>query len=217
MAELESHAVQVRPKHCAADQCRWDQLIAKHYYLSFRGLFGRGLRHLATCSPIWNALLGWHAKALNVTVRDGWIGWTNTQKLRRLYLNGQNVRFVILGSLRRKNLVSRVLGLRLRRLSTGMLAEHGYRVLIAAIFPESPRFRGTCYRAANWLHLGRTSGVARQPGPTPRWHEQGQPKEVYVYDGQPNPRAVERTRRAARLARPAVDLQKEQTANRRIR
>ncbi|MDE0105075.1 MAG: DUF4338 domain-containing protein [Bryobacterales bacterium] len=131
MADFDLHAVQVRPTHGAAEHRRWDRLVARHHYLSFRGLFGRGLRHVATLGETWIALLGWQAGALKVTVRDRWIGWSNAQKLRRLHLICQNVRFLIILGQRRKNLASRVLGLSLRRLSGDMLAEHGYPVLIA--------------------------------------------------------------------------------------
>ena len=117
------------------------------------------------------------------------IGWSNAQKLRRLDLIAQNVRFVILLEQRRKNLASRVLSLSLRRLSGDMLAEHGYPVLIAETFCESPRSRGTCYRSAHWRHLGRTGGFARQPGATTRWRHHGHPKEVYVYELQADARA----------------------------
>ena len=195
LADFDLHSVQVRPTHGSAEHRRWDQLVARHHYLSFRSLFGRGLRHVATLGQEWIALLGWQAGALKVSVRDRWIGWSNAQKLRRLHLIAQNVRFLILLEQRRKNLASRVLGLSLRRLSADMLAEHGYPVLLAETFCESPRFRGTCYRAANWRHLGRTGGFARQPGPTPRWRHHGQPKEVYVYELQPDARA--------RLSQPA--------------
>lgn len=53
-------------------------------------------------------------------------------------------------------------------------------------FVDPARFAGTCYRAANWLSLGLTSGYARQPGAAPRWRRHGQPKEILVYELQPN-------------------------------
>lgn len=156
--------------------------MAAHHYLSFRRMFGRALRHVATVDGTWLALLGWQPGALRVAVRDRWIGWSLQQKLRRLHLIAQNVRFVILpAAAGRKNLASRVLGLSLRRLSGDILAEHGYPALLAETFVDRARHRGTCYRAANWQPLGFTSGYARQRGPTARWRHHGQPKQVLVY------------------------------------
>ena len=128
-------AVRVRPTVGAAEHRRWDRLCARHHYLSFRGLFGKALRHVATLGPDWVALVGWQAAALKLSARDRWIGWSPQQKLRRLHLVAQNSRFVILpacGGVR--NLASRVLGLSLRRLSDDMLAEHGFPVLLAEAY-----------------------------------------------------------------------------------
>ena len=98
----------------------------------------------------------------------------------------QNSRFLILPGFHARNLASRVLGLSLRRLSDDMLAEHGFPVLLAETFVDPARFAGTCYRAANWRSLGRTGGYARQPGAAPTWRRHGQPKEILVYELQPD-------------------------------
>ena len=86
----------------------------------------------------------------------------------------------------RPNLASRVLGLSLRRVSRDMRALHGHPVLVAETFVDPSRFAGTCYRASNWLGLGRTRGDRRQSGGSPRWHPHGQPKEIFVYPLQPD-------------------------------
>ncbi len=183
--------VQVRLTRGAAAHRRWDRLVAAHHYLPFHGLFGRALRHVATLDGTWLALLGWQAGALKVAVRDRWIGWSPPQRLRRLHLIAHNARFVILPTgAGCKNLASRVLGLSLRRLCADLRAVHGYPALLAESFVNPQRFAGTCYRAANWRTLGRTSGYARRPGPQPCWHYHGQPKEVFVYAIQPAARVA---------------------------
>ncbi len=178
---LDVRAVSVRPTWGAQEHRRWDQLVATHHYLSFQGLFGKGLRHVATLGSTWIALLGWQAGALKLTARDRWIGWSQEQKLRRLHLVTQNSRFVILPGFHVPNLASRVLGLSLRRLSEDMLAAHGHPVLVAETFVDPARFAGTCYRAANWRHHGQrkeilvfelqaNAGAAlRQPAEEPDW------------------------------------------------
>ncbi len=184
--DLDLRAIQVRPTHGAEEHRRWDRLVAQHHYLSFRALFGKALRHVAFLNSTWIALLGWQAAALRVGVRDRWIGWSRQQKRRRLHLISQNSRFVILPGFHRPNLCSRVLGLSLRRLSQDMRAAHASDLLLAESFVDTSKFAGTCYRAANWRSLGFTSGYARQPGGKPLWRHHGQPKEVFVYELQPN-------------------------------
>ena len=184
-------AVAVRPTCGAQEHRLWDRLVGAHHYLGFGGLFGKGLRHVATLGPAWVALVGWQAAALKLTARDRWIGWTLEQQLRRLHLVAQNARFVLLPAFQGvPNLASRVLGLSLRRLAGDMQREHGYGVLLAESFVDRARFAGTCYRAANWRSLGFTGGYARQPGAVPEWRHHGQPKEVLVYELEADARAA---------------------------
>ncbi|MDE2921374.1 MAG: ISAs1 family transposase [Acidobacteriota bacterium] len=184
-------SITVRPTCGAQEHRLWDRLVEAHHYLGFGGLFGKGLRHVATLGPAWVALVGWQAAALKLTARDRWIGWTLEQQLQRLHLVAQNARFVILPAYQGvPNLASRVLGLSLRRLSGDMQREHGYAVLLAESFVDRARFAGSCYRAANWRSLGFTGGYARQPGAVPQWRQHGQPKEVLVYELQPDARAA---------------------------
>lgn len=77
--------------------------------------------------------------------------------------------------------MSRVLGLRLRRLSGDFQALHGHAILIAVTFVDRSWFSGTCYRAANWQALRPTRGLAHKPGTATAWVSHGQPKKVLVY------------------------------------
>ena len=174
--------VEVRPVRGVEERRRWDTLVARHHYLPFRSLFGKSLRHVAVRGETWLALLGWQAGAFKVGVRDAWIGWSREQQFSRLHLIANNARFVVLNAGRVPNLASRALGLSLRRLSRDMRAAHGHPVLLAETFVDPSRFAGTCYRASNWVSLGRTRGYSREPGGTARWRAHGQPKEVYVYE-----------------------------------
>ena len=174
--------VEVRAVRGVEERRRWDALMREHHYLPYRGLFGRSLRHVAVRGETWLALLGWQAGAFKVGVRDAWIGWTREQQFARLHLVANNARFAVLPAGRVPNLASRALGLGLRRLSRDMRAAHGHPVLLAETFVDPSRFAGTCYRASNWVLLGRTRGFSREPGGTARWRENGRPKEVYVYE-----------------------------------
>ena len=174
--------VEVRPVFGVEERRRWDALMRAHHYLAYRGLFGKSLRHVAVRGGSWLALLGWQAGAFKVGVRDVWIGWTRERQFARLHLIANNARFAVLPAGRVPNLASRVLGLSLRRLSGDVREAHGHLVLLAETFVDPSRYAGTCYRASNWVWLGRTRGFAREPGGSARWREHGQPKEVYVYE-----------------------------------
>ena len=172
----------VRPTWGAEEHRRWDRLVAAHHYLPFHGVFGKGLRHVATLSSTWLALIGWQPGAFKLAGRDRWIGWSPQQQFRRLHLIANNARFVLLTPRPVPNLASRVLGLSLRRLSRDMQAVHGYPVLLAESFVDPALFAGTCYRASNWRSLGLTRGYAREPGGPARWRHHGQPKEIFVFE-----------------------------------
>ena len=78
-------AVEVRPVSDAAERARWDHVMDAEHYLGFRGMFGHGIRHVATGPDgEWLALLGWSAGAFKVKARGTWIGWVPEQQFRRL-------------------------------------------------------------------------------------------------------------------------------------
>jgi len=157
---------------------RWDRLMRRHHYLGFKRTAGRALRQVAEYRGRWVALLLWQASALMCAPRDRWINWARPIQFQRLHLIVNNARFLILPGVQVPHLASRVLGQSLRRLPDDWARLHGYRPLLAETFVDPARFRGTCYRAANWQCLGTTRGYARHAG---RYRHHGQPKTVWVY------------------------------------
>jgi len=166
------------------------QCLETFHYLAYRPLVGESLVYVA----FWNgepvALMAWAAASLKNAPRDAWIGWDPQTKADRLPLVVQNVRFALLPSSEAPpHLASRVLAACLRRLSHDWHKRYGHPVLVAETFVDESRFRGTCYKAANWLRLGTTRGFARR-GASYRHH--GLPKAVWVYPLRPD--ALERLR-----------------------
>jgi predicted transposase YbfD/YdcC len=152
--------------------------MQKHHYLGLRGLVGKTLRYVAVYGSRWLALMGWQGDALKCQARDEWIGWSPVLQYQRLHLIANNTRFLILPGVRVMNLASRVLALNLRRLSRDWEAVHGHPVLLAETFVDLSRFKGACYRAANWVEVGKTGGYGKS-GQRYWWH--GQVKQVWVY------------------------------------
>jgi len=145
-----------------AQQPRWEALIGEHHYLKSAQLVGEQLRYVVTFRGQWVALLGWSAAAYHLKGRDGWIGWSDAQRQRRLPFVANNARFCLLverGAF--PNLASRALALCCQRLSQDWQAAYGHPIWIVESFVDTQLFRGTAYKASGWRALGATAGYAR--------------------------------------------------------
>ena len=89
---------------------------------------------------------------------DRFISWTSEQRKCKLHLVINNARFLILPWIRSKNLASKILSMATSRISDDWQQRYCYRPVMAETFVEIPRFSGTCYKAANWICLGKTKG-----------------------------------------------------------
>jgi hypothetical protein len=163
---------------CKADSLLWNAYIERHHYLGHQLMPGAQLRYFVRAAGHIVAALGFGASAWKVKPRDQAIGWTTDQRQRNLHLVVNNARFLILPWIRCKNLASRILALVSRRLPTDWQARYAYRPVLLETFVEKPRFTGTCYKAANWRHLGDTQGR----GKLDILHRNAQPiKSIWIY------------------------------------
>jgi len=153
--------------------------LQRYHYLGFKRSVGESMGYAAFVGQELVALLDWGAAVLRCYPRDEFVGWDDGTRVRNLPMVVGNRRFLVLPWIRIPHLASRILGANLRRLSSDWQAAYGHPVLLAETFVDVSRFRGTCYRAANWRCLGQTLGETRtcRDGTRPR----GCPKDVYVY------------------------------------
>ena len=135
-----------------------NEYIERYHYLGYQPLPGAQLRYFVRADGRIVALLGFGAAAWKTQPRDLFIGWNAEQREARLHLLINNARFLILPWVRCKNLASCILGMAARRLAQDWQLHYGYSPVLLETFVELPRFRGTCYRAANWSLLGETKG-----------------------------------------------------------
>jgi len=140
----------------------WNEYVDRYHYLRYQPLGGAQLRYFVWSENRPLALLGFAAAAWKVQARDRFIGWTTPQRQARLHLIVNNTRFLILPWVRCRNLASRVLAMCARRLAEDWQQRYGYRPVLLETFVESPRFQGTCYKAANWICLGKTQGRGKR-------------------------------------------------------
>jgi hypothetical protein len=110
---------------------------------------------------LWVALLAWSSSALKCAVRDNFIGWSEEKRIKRLKYITNNVRFLILPWVRVKNLASRILSLNLKRLIKDYETVYAHPVYIAETFVDMSHYKGTCYRAANFIYLGKTKDFSK--------------------------------------------------------
>jgi Druantia protein DruA/DDE_Tnp_1-associated/Transposase DDE domain len=170
--------VLVRPIE-AQERVGWRLHMQRYHYLGDCTLVGESIRYAAFVGEQLVALLSWASASLHNAPRDQYIGWDAATKARGLCGVVNNVRFLILPWARVAHLASRVLAANLRRLRADWQQRYGHPVWLAESFVDVSRFRGTCYRASNWVELGETQGFGRVRGG--RYEAHGQPKRVFVY------------------------------------
>ena len=170
-------ALVVRPV-APEERLGWRLFMARYHYLGFRPIVGEHLLYAALLGSEPVALLGWAGAALQAPLRDRYIGWDESTKRRHLRLVVSNIRFLVLPWVQVECLASKVLACNLRRLSKDWQQAWGHPVWMAETFVDTSRFRGTCYRAANWLYLGHSAGRSRHANRYPR---NGVPKALFVY------------------------------------
>lgn len=145
----------------------WNELIERYHYLGYKPLPGAQLRYLVYSDPECVddmgqphllAALGFGASAWKVAPRDDFIGWSSHQRTQNLHLVVNNARFLILPWISSRNLASRILAGLAKQLPLHWLSRYAYRPVLLETFVEKSRFQGTCYRAANWIHVGHTQG-----------------------------------------------------------
>jgi len=147
-----------RPVNTRKDSSLWNELIERYHYLGYKPLPGAQIRYLVFSGPHLLAALGFGAAAWKIAPRDRFIGWTDEQRVRNLHLIVNNARFLILPWVNSQNLASRILAGIAKRLPRDWQIRYGYQPVLLETFVEQGRFRGTCYRAANWIHVGQTQG-----------------------------------------------------------
>ena len=162
-----------------AESRSWRQRLERHHYLGCPVPFGANLRYWVRHRDQELACLLWTSPAWKMRARDAWIGWGNEQRRHNLQSVVNNSRFLILPWVRIKGLASQILALSARQLPLDWETRYGCRPLLLETLVDSARFRGTCYRAANWIHLGQTTGRGRMD----RGHKaHGRAvKDIYVY------------------------------------
>jgi len=154
-------------------------LMDRYHYLGCRGHVGEHLKYMVhDRNGRHLAALLFGSAAWKTAARDRFIGWDPATRQANLKLMTNNTRFLILPWVKVNNLASFVLGACLRRLSQDWQLRYGHELCLVETFVDRSRFAGTCYRAANWMRIGKTKGRSRQD----RYKRLKVPvKDLYLY------------------------------------
>ncbi len=164
----------------AAGRAQVRELIGHYHYLGYRVPYGAQLRYLVygQREEVLACLL-FTSAAWRMAPRDRWIGWEDAARRRNLVRVVCNSRFLILPWVRVKNLASAVLAQTMRALEKDWQEAYGVTPLLVETFVDERRFRGTCYRAANFVDVGITTGRGRMDRHTQR--KGAEPKRIFLY------------------------------------
>jgi hypothetical protein len=154
-------------------------LVEQHHYLGFDRTVGENLKYLVySRQGKLLACLLFGSAAWSCAPRDQYIGWNAVSRRNKLIYTTNNTRFLILPWVKVPHLASHILGLSVRRITSDWQKKYGHSLYLLETFVEKERFKGTCYKAANWIHVGETSGRSRND----RYNTLQVPiKEIYLY------------------------------------
>ena len=136
----------------------FNSLIERDHYLGYTPPVGEHLKYMCCLRNRPVACLVWSSAPWHMGPRDRFIGWSPAVRRANLHLIVCNTRFLILPWVHVPHLASHILGKMARRISADWQEVYNHPVYYLETFVDQERFAGTCYRAANWQHLGQTTG-----------------------------------------------------------
>jgi hypothetical protein len=175
----ELRPLQVKVVSSKSDLEQFKSYIDQYHYLRFDRYIGERMAYMVySRNGVVLSCLLFGSAAWSCKERDLYIGWGKEQRRQRINFLTNNVRFLVLPWVKVPHLASHMLSLITKRISTDWEYKYGHPILAVETFIETGRFRGVCYRAANWTCVGSTTGRGRNGG----HHNSILPvKEIYLY------------------------------------
>ena len=150
--------LEFQPVRRTADEPLFNYLVAEYHPLGYTRPVGEHLKYLVYAAGRPMACLAWSSAPRHLGARDRFIGWSAETRRRNLRFLAYNPRYLILPWVHVKLLASHILGQMARRIADDWERVYGHPVYFLETFVDPDRYRGTCYRAANWVVMGRTTG-----------------------------------------------------------
>jgi hypothetical protein len=181
LAELDH--LEIRQVRRTPQEKLFGSLMQGHHYLAYTQPVGEHLKYLVWAQGQPIACLAWSSAPRHLGPRDRFVGWSAPQRRANIHLLAYNTRFLILPGVKVPHLASHLLARVAQRIADDWQALYAHPVYLLETFIDPERFRGTCYRAANWIYLGLSAGLGKdaQSGVPNRSR-----KQLWVYPLQPN-------------------------------
>jgi hypothetical protein len=136
----------------------YNALIETHHYLGYCQPVGEHLKYIVFAGSKPIACLAWSSAARHIGCRDRFIGWSAQRRRQSIHLMAYNTRFLILPWVRVPYLASHILAQMAKVVPADWQRVYNHRVYYFETFVDKQRFAGSCYKAANWIYLGDTTG-----------------------------------------------------------
>ncbi len=172
MAPIDTTPIEARLRHLQPLQFElvrrtprealFNSLMEAHHYLGYEQPVGEHLKYLVLAQGRPVACLAFSSAPRHLGSRDRYLGWSAEARRRNIHFLAYNTRFLILPWVRVEHLASHILGRMAARVSDDWQRMYGHPIYFLETFVDPERFRGTCYRAANWVLLGKTTGRGKQ-------------------------------------------------------
>jgi len=153
--------LEIRQVRRTPDEGLFNSFIETYHYLGYSRVVGEHLKYLIWAQGIPIACLAWSSAPRHIGCRDRFIGWSAAVRQQNIHLLAYNTRFLILPWARIPHLASHILALVARQISADWNQLYRHPIWFLETFVDPERFRGTCYRAANWIYLGATTGLGK--------------------------------------------------------
>jgi hypothetical protein len=160
------------------DESLYNAVIGSYHYLGYHQGAGEQLKYIISGNGQIIAAIGFGGAAFKTAARDHHIGWSKEARERHLLQVANNNRFLILPWIRVPHLASHILGQISRRIRRDWQDYYKRDIVLLETFVEQGRFKGTCYKAANWRQIGQTTGRGRNDRYSTNWISI---KEIYIY------------------------------------
>src|SRR5208283_821632 len=154
--------IEMQPVRRTADEPLFNGLMEEYHYLGYEQPVGEHLKYLVWAQGRPVACVAWSSAPRHIGARDRYIGWTAEARRSNIRFIAYNTRFLILPWVRVEHLASHILGRMVVRVSEDWQQIYSHPIYFLETFVDPERFRGTCYRAANWIFLGKTTGRGKQ-------------------------------------------------------
>jgi hypothetical protein len=141
-----------------AEERLFNSLLDRYHYLGYTQPVGEHLKYVVYAKGCPIACLGWSSAPRHLGPRDRFIGWSAEARRKNIRFLAYNTRYLILPFVQVPHLASHILACMARQLSIDWERHYGHPIYYLETFVDPERFRGTCYRAANWKVLGLTTG-----------------------------------------------------------